>query len=60
MRVRISFVVEVDDEFRRALRSYYGKDGLATRKEIKSWYRQNADSVDEDMLAQYHHEEREE
>lgn len=29
--------IDFDDDFRRALRSYRGKVGLATRKEIRSW-----------------------
>jgi hypothetical protein len=56
MKVRIAFTVEVDKKFRRALNAYYGKEGLATRKDVQQWYEQNASSVDADMVNQYDEE----
>lgn len=52
MKVRISYVVEVDDTIRRAMRHYYGQNGLATRDEIKQWYEQNGGTLDDDALAE--------
>lgn len=50
MRVRISYLIEVDDRYRRALRHYKGREGLATRAEIKERFRQNGDTMDNDIL----------
>ena len=50
MRVRVSFVVNPDENFRKALRAYTGKEGLASREEIKRWYQAAAFSMDDDML----------
>ena len=36
MKVQIG-TIEVDEIFRRALRVYYGKPGLATRVEVRAW-----------------------
>lgn len=49
MRVRITYTVEVDDGFRRAINAWYGRPGLATREEVRSWYEANGHSMDEDL-----------
>ena len=36
MKVRMP-TVEVDAEFRRRLRMYFGQPGLATREEVRLW-----------------------
>lgn len=36
MKVQLG-TIEVDEIFRRALRIYYGKPGLATRIEVRAW-----------------------
>ena len=36
MKVRMP-TVEVDAEFRRRLRMYFGRPGLATREEVRLW-----------------------
>lgn len=56
MKVRISYTVEVDDEFRKALRAYRGKSGMATRDEIKIWYEERGDSDNDDMMWEYNWE----
>ena len=38
MRVRVSYVVEVNEAVRRGIRAHYGKSGLASREEVKEWY----------------------
>jgi len=53
MKVRVCFTVDVDDEFRKALRNRHGERGLATRKEVAQWYRNNASSVDDDLMYDY-------
>jgi len=35
MRVRVSYVVEVDDVFRKSLMEFYGKSGLASWEDIE-------------------------
>ena len=49
MRVKIEYIVEVDDTIRREINAWYGKPGLANREEIKSWYRSNGESMDDDL-----------
>lgn len=49
MRVRVSYVVNVDDHFRRAIRRFYGQDGLATRDEVATWFRAYGDSMNDDL-----------
>lgn len=52
MRVRVSYVAEVTDEYRRALRGWYGQEGLATRKELKEHFEQYGNTLDDDLLHQ--------
>ncbi len=52
MRVRVSYAVEVDDSFREEIRAYYGKDGKATREEVKNWFRSHGDSMNDDLSYQ--------
>lgn len=53
MKVRVAFTVEVNEDFRRALRRRYGQTGMASRKEVHDWYRDNADSIDSDLMDEY-------
>jgi len=50
MKVRISYTVEVNDRFRRAIQHRYGEEGLATRKEIKRWFEVFGDTETENAL----------
>lgn len=50
MKVLIEYVVTVDDDYRRAINKYYGKPGLATRVEVKDWYRNYGSSMDLDLM----------
>lgn len=50
MKVRISYIVEVDDRFRRAIRHHYGETGLATRDELKRWFKQNGETMNDDIV----------
>jgi hypothetical protein len=49
MKVRITYTVDVDDNFRRAVNEHYGRDGRATRAEIHRWYEANGHSMDDDL-----------
>lgn len=50
MKVRVAYTVEVDDHFRRGIRSYYGETGLATRREVAAWFERFGDSMTEDDI----------
>jgi hypothetical protein len=50
VKVRVCYTVDVDDDFRRRLRAYFGQEGLATREEIREWYEQRGSQDDDDML----------
>jgi hypothetical protein len=51
MKVRISYVVDVDAGTRRAIVHYYGDDSrrLATRKEVQQWFETYGHSMDDDL-----------
>lgn len=53
MKVRVTYTVEVSDEYRRALASYYGGAGLATREEVQAHHRVNGTSLDDDVMYDY-------
>lgn len=50
MKVRVTYVVEVNDDYRRAINEWYGKPGLASREEVKAWLRSYGDSMDADLM----------
>jgi len=52
MRVRIEYTVEVDDDSRRAIRAYYGQSGLATREDVRDWFRRFGESMNDDLAAE--------
>lgn len=60
MRVRMTF--DFDDDFRRALAAWYGKPGLATRKDFRAWINGMVDATADDVAVEYTQkaEEREE
>lgn len=49
MKVRISYIVDADDDLRRAVNQWYGRPGLANRDEVKNWYENNGRSMDLDL-----------
>lgn len=53
MKVLVEYVVNVDDQFRRAIRRYYGKTGLATRAEVQEWFKSYGESMNTDLAAYY-------
>lgn len=54
MKVRIEFTVDVPDEYRRVLNAHFERPGLASRQQVKDWYRgmgeDNGDALMGDML----------
>ena len=50
MKVRIQYTVEVSDDYRRAINMFYGRDGLATRDQVKRWIHQYGTSMDDDLM----------
>jgi hypothetical protein len=52
MKVRINYVVDVDDTIRREINAWYGRPGLASRDEVKAWYERNGLAMDDDLLLQ--------
>ena len=51
MRVRVSYTVDVDDDFRREIRKFYGLSGLATQQDVRDWFRAYGESLNEDIAA---------
>lgn len=49
MNVRISYTVDVSDEYRRAVRRYYGDTGMATSKELREWFEVHGRSEDDNL-----------
>jgi len=39
VRVRIAYTVDVDDNSRRAINHHYNQPGLATREQVRDWFR---------------------
>src|SRR5438045_3617233 len=50
MRVRVMYTVTVDDRYRRAINYHYGRPGLASRVEVRSWLRENGRQGDDDLI----------
>lgn len=59
MRVRVVQTVEASDDYRRAIRLHYGKDGLATREEVKRWIISYGTSADDDLMYDLQQSEKE-
>lgn len=49
MRVRVSYVEDVDDAFRRSINLHFGQEGLASRDAVKRWFRSNGSSGNDDL-----------
>lgn len=50
MKVRVAYTITVNDTIRRGIRMFYGKDGLATRSEVKRWYEAYGLSGGDDLV----------
>jgi hypothetical protein len=49
MKVRITQTIEIDDDYRRAINQYYGREGLASREQVRDWIKQYGSSMDDDL-----------
>jgi len=52
IKVQVTYTVEVDDDYRRAIRAYYGRSGLATRREVANWCRMFGETMDDELMRQ--------
>lgn len=55
MKVRISYTVDVDPRFRRAINNHYGEKGLATRADVKEWFKRYGESANHDIMFDLDH-----
>lgn len=54
MRVRVAYTVNVDDDFRMAIRHHIGQCGtLATRAEIRQHFEMSGESEDDDLTQEW-------
>lgn len=53
MKVRISYTVEVDDDYRKAISHFYGIHTPATRTEVQEWCRDYGRSIEDDIMLEY-------
>lgn len=50
MKLRVSYTVDVEDGYRRAVAHRYGETGkLATREELRHFFEQHGSSLDDDL-----------
>jgi len=52
MRVRIAYSVHAPDWYRREINRYYGREGLATRDQVRDWFMAYGNSMDDDLAVQ--------
>ena len=50
MKVRVSYTVDVSDDYRRAVNQQYGREGLATRDQVRRWLEAHGASQDQDLM----------
>jgi hypothetical protein len=53
MKVHVSYTVDVDDHYRRALNHYYAQPGLASHESLREHFRQNGHTLDDDIIYEY-------
>ena len=51
MKVRVAYTIEVSDDYRRAIRVYYGREGLASREEVQDWIKRYGTSEDDNLMS---------
>jgi len=50
MKVRVCYTIEVDDRYRRAVNAWVGKNGFASNRDLKDWFRIYGESCDDEVL----------
>jgi hypothetical protein len=53
VKVKIMHTEEYSDEFRKAYRAYFGRDGMATRDELLLHFIAYGRSIDSDIMWEY-------
>lgn len=51
MKVRISYTINVSDDYRRAISHYYGYPHIATRQEVKDFVMTHGEQLDDEIMA---------
>jgi hypothetical protein len=51
MKVRVTFTIDADEFIRREINVFYGKPGLATRDEVRDWFRSKGQDDGGDALS---------
>jgi hypothetical protein len=49
MKVRVSYLVQVDNDIRRQINAFYGRPGLASRAQVQAWYEAKGRTMDDDL-----------
>lgn len=49
MKVRIAYTVDISDEIRAEINAHYDRPGLASREEVRWWYKTFGSSMDDDL-----------
>ena len=49
MKIRVTYTVNVTDDYRRAIAKYHGKPGLASRTDVQLWLYLHGISMDDDL-----------
>lgn len=57
LRVRVAYTITASPEYRRAIRRFYGQDGLASRDEVRRWLEAYGSSMDDDLSLRYYEDE---
>lgn len=53
MKVKIEYTIDVSDEYREAINIFYGKQGMASRDDVKRWIRSYGSSQDDDLMYEW-------
>jgi len=57
MKVKVSYTVDVSDDYRRAINLHYGKPGLATREQVRRWLETHGSADDDNLMWDLQNEE---
>jgi len=57
MKVKVSYTVDVSDDYRRAINLHYGKPGLATREQVRRWLKDHGSADDDNLMWDLQNEE---
>jgi len=52
VKVRVSYTVPADEWLRREINRYHGREGLASRDDVRRWYEMFGSSMDDNLALQ--------